>query len=354
MSQSKPVAAIVDMQKVGGKETAIHKAIDLVGGFYPPENSIIAIKPNLCTARKVPETGVVTPIETIKAIINYINKYSKNTKILIIESNSDKSADEAFQRYGYKELEGEYPNVKLKNLNKDRVIKIIPKYSHKVSVIEIPETLLTITHLISIAQLKRHVNERYTGAWKNLYGLLVNKPLRIKMHPFLAEVLYAVNTMFWPDLSIIDAEIALEGPGPIEGNPVYIGKILCSKNPIALDIVAMRLIGERPSKAPHLAYAIKRLRMREENISIIGDAYEPTNLNFIKEWYYLLYRFGLHIRRISEYLSNIGYTFSISAYALRTFGFSTVAKGMLFPLKEVINLGRDLVFKIEVAERMYG
>jgi len=366
MKLGEPIVSIVDVDKARGVKKAIYKAINLTGGLKPKKGSLVAIKPNLCTARKSPETGVITNVEVVKAIIDYLNDQCDDIQILIVESNSDRSADEAFRRLGYHELEDIYSNVKLKNLSKDRTIKIIPNFSHKISIIEIPETLLKINYLISVACLKRHVNERYTGIWKNSYGLLPYKPIRIKMHPFLSEVLFALNTMFWPDLSIIDAETALEGPGPIEGIPINLGKILCSRHPLAIDLVALKMIGEKCSKVPHIKYAMKHLKLDEKEIAVILDkgslrSYldfneinEIYNLKFIPKSAYLLYRLSMRIRKLSIYLENIGYLFSLMGYTLRTPFKEEVIKGRIMPLKAILSTILNFILKIEVAERIYG
>lgn len=46
-----------------------------------------------------------------------------------------------------------------------------------------------------------------------------------------------------PVLTIADAVTAMEGDGPGSGDPIHMGALLASRNPLALDTVACQLIG---------------------------------------------------------------------------------------------------------------
>jgi uncharacterized protein (DUF362 family) len=346
--------AIVDCANDDDVPDAVRSAIDLIGGFSPRENSRIAIKPNLCSARKSPESGATTRVSVVEAVISYINEHSSNCKITVIESDSDRSADEAFRRLGYRKLEEKYENVRLINLSKDRTVKILLDKSKKLTTVEIPETLLFTDYFISIANLKRHVNERMTGIWKNQWGCLPLKSVRMRLHPFLSEALFDVNTIFWPDLCVIDAVTGLEGPGPIEGTPKHVGKILCSKDPLAIDVVATKIIGESHKRVPHLNYALKQLRRKPNDVTIVGSNIRSVNFKFITKWQYFLYRASLRLRKMSAYLENTGYVFSISAYALRSVGLSELAEGKMFSIASSLKIVKDLLFKVEAAERTFG
>jgi uncharacterized protein (DUF362 family) len=346
--------AIVDANCDDDVPTAVFSAIGLVDGFRPREGSTIVIKPNLCSARKPPESGATTRVCVVESVINYINAQNLNCKIVIVEGDSDRSADEAFRRLGYADLEKKYSNVRLVNLSKDKTVKIVPEKSKKLVTIEIPETLLFMDYFISIANLKCHVNERITCIWKNQWGCLPYKPVRMRLHPFLKEALFDINTLFWADLCIVDGIIGLAGPGPIEGTPVHVGKILCSKDPLATDVVAARIIGVSPKKVPHLKYALKQLHRKPESVFTVGCENKTINFKFITRRQYLLYGLSFRVRKLSEYVANVGFVFSLSAYALRSIGFSELTRGKMFSLKKMFKIVKDLLFKVEAAERAFG
>lgn len=351
MTHTVAVVDVADENEIG---KAVYSGIELIGGFRPTDGSRIAIKPNLCSARKPPESGATTRVSVVEAIINYINEHVENCDILVVESDSDRTADTAFNLLGYRELEDSYSNVKLVNLSKDRFMKILPYKAKKLMTIEISETLLSIDYLISVANLKRHVSERMTGVWKNQWGCVSSKPVRMRLHPFLSEGLFDVNSVLWPDLCVIDAYIGLEGPGPIEGSPRHVGKMLFSKDPLAIDVVATKMMGDSPKQVPHLNYAIKKLRRRQEDIVPIGSKIGNAQVRFITRPQYWLYRISLRLRKWSAYLENLGYVFHFSAFASRTQGLKEIAGGKIFSLSRSLSTVKNFIFKVEAAERTVG
>ena len=346
--------AVMDITDENEIEQAVYTGIELIGGFCPTEGSRIAIKPNLCSARRPPESGATTHVRVVEALINYIDERSKNCGFLVVESDSDRTADEAFRALGYRELEKTHGNVKLVNLSKDKFVKFIPNDGKKLVTMEIPETLLSVDYFVSVANLKRHVFERLTGIWKNQWGCLSSKPVRMRLHPFLSEGLYDVNSVLWPDLSIIDAYTGLEGPGPIEGFPKHVGKMLFSRDPLAIDVVASKLIGESPKRVPHLKYALKKLHRNIEDIATVGGEINSMNFKFITSFQYWLYRASLRVRKWSEYLENLGYVFAISAFASRSQGLTEMVGGKIFSLSKSFSITKNLIFKVEAAEKTFG
>jgi uncharacterized protein (DUF362 family) len=346
--------AVVDLNDENETSRVVHSGIELIGGFRPTENSRIAIKPNLCSARRPPESGATTRVSVVDAIIDYVNAQTKNCSILIIESDSDRTADEAFRLLGYDELEKTHDNVKLINLSKDKFVKILPSKVNKLIAMEIPETLLSVDHLISVANLKRHVHERMTGVWKNVWGLLSSKPVRMRLHPFLSEALFDVNSILWPDLCVIDGYIGLEGPGPIEGSPKRVGKMLFSKDPLAIDVVATKIMGESAKRVPHLNYALKKLHRKLEDVICVGSEISNVDFKFITGTQYWLYRASLRLRKWSEYMENLGYIFAILSYASRSQGLREMAGGKIFSISKSLSIAKNLVFKVEAAERTFG
>ena len=76
-----------------------------------------------------------------------------------------------------------------------------------------------------------------------------------------------------PVLSIMDAVVGIEGPGPAAGYPRKLGALLASASPYALDAVAVDLIGWQQSDVMMLKLARARglLPERLEDIEVVGD-----------------------------------------------------------------------------------
>lgn len=334
-------------------EVAVEKAINLAGGFAPADGSSVIIKPNLCTARKSSESGVTTDVRVVEGLIKHLFRVSKSLKITIVEADSDMSADEAFKRLGYLELAERY-GLKLKNLSEDRAVKMSLPKGRKLATLEVPETLLFADYFITVSKLKRHAAERFTAVWKNQYGCIPYKPRRLELHPFMSEVLYDLNQVYWSDLSLIDAIVGLEGSGPIDGNPKTMNKIICSTNPLSADVCASELIGEKAEKIPYLKFALNHGLKDASNIKVVSDGKDdpPFHLSYISGRQYLLYRLGMRLRRFGLYYTNLGSTIQNIAYAIRVMGFSESVSGKFLPSLALPKIVWRMIFKFDTSERL--
>jgi uncharacterized protein (DUF362 family)/Pyruvate/2-oxoacid:ferredoxin oxidoreductase delta subunit len=117
--------------------------------------------------------------------------------------------------------------------------------------------------LINLPKLKTHSLTTYTGAVKNMFGVLVGSD-KAMTHASAVTVgrfssaLVDVFSIRPPDLSIMDAVLAMEGNGPTSGTPRAVGLMGMSTDPVALDAVFARLIGLDPRRIDHLRIAADR------------------------------------------------------------------------------------------------
>ena len=270
----------------------LEKTIALVGGFRPRDHAKIVIKPNLCAPRS-PEDGVTTDVRVVAAIIDYIYRKKSSFEIYIVESKTEERPDITFKKLGYHELAEKYDNIHLCNLSEDSTVHVNFPYAKALKSLSVPRTLLYMDNFISVAKMKRHIFERFSGAWKNQYGLIPNRPLRIRLHPFISEVLFDLNTMFYPDLSVIDGITALEGSGPIKGKPKRMNVVVCSNNPLSADIITAKVMGENPRRVPHIKYALSHGFKDAENLFLMNERHVISwndRFEFIKERDYLRWR----------------------------------------------------------------
>ncbi len=206
-------AALLDTtldNSIGG---SISRGLSIVGALSVRPGDMVVIKPNLTTAKSAANSGVTTRPDIVAALVCAINAAQPDCQVRIIESDSDGRIEEAFDKLGYTELCRRFRNVETVDLGKQRQFKVVLPSFSKVRLVEIPEILLDMNVFISVANLKRHIQERLTCVWKNVYGLPSNHLVRMRFHPFMNQVLFDLNTLFWPDLSVIDARIGLGGAG---------------------------------------------------------------------------------------------------------------------------------------------
>ena len=110
--------------------------------------------------------------------------------------------------------------------------------------------------IVSVGKIKTHGLTAYTGAVKNLFGLVPGM-LKIDYHaryPNIDDFSDGVlDIVKWakPCLSVLD------GKGPSGGSPRAIGALVVSDNPHAADVVGAALIGLEPEQVSTLRAAAR-------------------------------------------------------------------------------------------------
>ncbi|MGI6526026.1 MAG: DUF362 domain-containing protein [Caldicoprobacterales bacterium] len=142
--------------------------------------------------------------------------------------------------------------------------------------------------VINIAKLKTHGMALYTGAVKNLFGVIPGTAkaeyhLRMKKLEDFSDMLLDISTYVKPVLSIMDAIVGMEGQGPSAGDPRRIGAVLASTSPYHLDTVCVSLVGIEPDKVCTIRRAEKRgLGSNLEKIILAGDSLEELRIQDFK------------------------------------------------------------------------
>lgn len=215
--------------------------------------SKVVIKPNLCDAFSW-EGGVTTDPSWLPVLAAELRAIRPDVQIVVVESDavsaykSHRSCDETYDRLGYREVAREH-GIELVNLSKSDSIEIsmegIPLP------IRISELLLEEFYFISIANLKVHSYTRMTAILKNSIGLLTDADIT-SFHPYLPFLISHLHRLCPPDLCVVDGRIGLEGHGPILGDPVRMNSIIFSKDALAADVAACKLMMIPPREVPYL------------------------------------------------------------------------------------------------------
>ena len=218
-------------------------------------NKTVLIKPNLLFFTE-PEQGLNTHPALLAALIGECEKRGASRIYLgdnagqVMYGNSKAAF---FESSGMGERFGKY----YVNLGLD----LEPHYLECVDrTLYFPKLLKRVDVVINVPKFKTHGLTGISGAVKNTFGYLPGAQ-KAKMHflaktyePF-ARILVEVHKVRKPDLNVVDAILGQEGRGPFSRKLRYIGQVLVSKDPVALDGVICRMIGFEPGDIPHLRIA---------------------------------------------------------------------------------------------------
>ena len=126
-------------------------------------------------------------------------------------------------------------------------------------------------HSWTLPTLKTHGTIVFTGALKNQWGCIPRYD-RILLHKYLHGLIGQVNAIRPVTLALMDGLVRMQGRGPINGYPIDLNVLLASRDPVALDATAMRLIGLEPATSRHVVDAerIGLGTLSEDKIAIDG------------------------------------------------------------------------------------
>lgn len=112
---------------------------------------------------------------------------------------------------------------------------------------------LTTHEYINVAKMKTHVQTGVSLGLKNQKGLLLASDKRRFHRLGLNECIRALGEVARPDLTIVDAIVALEGNGPWRyGTPVPMNLLVGGTDLVEVDNVCLELMGFSHEHAPHI------------------------------------------------------------------------------------------------------
>ncbi|MCX5817425.1 MAG: DUF362 domain-containing protein [Proteobacteria bacterium] len=263
--------------------------IDTLGGLkkFVKTGQTVVIKPNIVSDHGLKDGaykgGIVTDIRVIRALVELLLPVAG--KIIIGEGSSINRSETAkmFQHYGYDSLVDLDPvKVSLVDLNTDKQVeKPVPGGKRMLSR-KIPLTIEEADVIISVPVLKIHFAAVASLSIKHLQGAI--PPLEKYMTHFfgLWQNLVNIHHLIKPKLIIIDGLTGQEDFGPISGTPKKMDLLIGGTNPVAIDAVAMRVMGIDPATSPpvFLAYMQGMGPIESDKINIIGPSINEVTSPF--------------------------------------------------------------------------
>jgi uncharacterized protein (DUF362 family)/Pyruvate/2-oxoacid:ferredoxin oxidoreductase delta subunit len=235
------------------------------------EGKSVLVKPNLLGPWSG-ETGIVTHPMVVKALVDALKERGARVQA------GDNPGMRGYGRVGQvgkatglEEAIGEdWVNITSSPRRVDMRSRFAPETS-------ISSQILDCDLLISVPKFKTHVSTIVTGAIKNSFGFLVGGE-KARMHAVapryrdFGELMVDIYQLRVPDLVIMDGVTAMEGNGPSCEDIRDLGKILASRNGVAVDTVMAAMMGIDPAVIPMLTTAEERGLgpARMEDIEVSG------------------------------------------------------------------------------------
>jgi uncharacterized protein (DUF362 family)/NAD-dependent dihydropyrimidine dehydrogenase PreA subunit len=269
----------------------INDAIDKLGGwdlFVKPGDTVL-LKANLI-GPKASDTAAVTHSEFVRAITRILKERGCN--VWIGDSSGGAIAGiaptaQSFKVSGYEKVANE-EGALIKNFDKEGVVEVEPKGKFKEKMF-LAKPLFEADVVINLPKLKTHSANVYTGAVKNLFGCIpgLRKATYHKMAPDkedFGDIIADIHQATKFSLHIMDSITSMEGEGPTAGSVYKSNKILISTDPLALDAVALNMLGLTVDDVPIIIAAKKRNlgQWNLEDIIIEGDYDSIPKLNNFK------------------------------------------------------------------------
>jgi uncharacterized protein (DUF362 family)/Pyruvate/2-oxoacid:ferredoxin oxidoreductase delta subunit len=229
---------------------ALKKAVELAGDIDINGKSVL-LKPNILSD-SAPEKAVTTHPAFLEAAI-LLTRELGAARILVGDSPGLQTPGFSGKTCGLGEA-AKKNSAEWVDFTKEKIQLPCPA-GKAVKKFTLTKAITEVDVLISLPKLKTHQLMYYTGAMKNIFGLIpsiAKSPYhaRFSNRAAFASMLVDLNIAVKPAYAFMDAIVGMEGPGPGSGTPKQIGLVLASSNLLALDVAACIIMGYPPLEIP--------------------------------------------------------------------------------------------------------
>ena len=225
----------------------------------------VCLKPNLLMPSS-PERAVTTHPELFRAVAEIIHDYTRS--IIIIESPNFFPLKSTIKKTGLAPIVSDL-EIEVADINVTKALQF--PLAHRYKSIDISKAFFDVDYIINMPKLKTHGFTHYTGAVKNLFGTMpglskaqmhMKAPSQMEFSEFLLDLYGGLLNGFEKPkkfIHIMDAVVGMEGEGPgPSGKPKKIGAVIVGDDAVALDYVAVNLVGLDLKKVFTITEGFKR------------------------------------------------------------------------------------------------
>lgn len=272
---------------------AVAASIGLLGGmgkFVAPGERVL-LKVSLLMRRK-PEKATTTHPAIVRAVAELVTE--AGGRPIIGDSPG------GYHFYTRRALEAVYDTCGMleaaeesgAELNWDTQAVDVPYPEGRViKLVKTIKPVIEADKIISIPRIKTHMMTVYSGAVKNLFGIIPGSykaeyHLRFEDVADFADLLVDLCLFAAPCLTVMDAVVGMEGYGPTNGSPRQVGLVISSADPFALDAVAADAIGLKGRQVPTIVKSVERGLLADLNLGgmeILGERLADVRVSDFKK-----------------------------------------------------------------------
>jgi len=236
----------------------VKEAIDLLGGpkQFINQGDTVLIKPCLLLPLD-PERAVTTHPLVLQSVVDVIKCETKAGRVLVGDIPRLKlRARDVMKATGIEDA-AKKAGAEVVYMDEEEQVEVAVPNGVVLDKTKLPKTVLEVDKIIYVPKLKTHYITKISCAIKAAHGLQSTderaKYHREDLHHKLVDLLRVVK----PSLCVVDALVAMEGQGPVYGDPVELNTIVAGDDPVAVDAVCAYMLGFDPLDIPttRIAYS---------------------------------------------------------------------------------------------------
>jgi uncharacterized protein (DUF362 family)/Pyruvate/2-oxoacid:ferredoxin oxidoreductase delta subunit len=242
--------AIVGCNSYDAEELSrsVRQSLDLIGGLHSflVRGMSVFVKINHLSPQAPPERAVCTHPFFVREVLRFLLDHG--VRAMVGDDVNFGRGDE-FVTTGFRAVCEELA-VPLVNLRETGFVEV-PLRGTVLQSVFIARPVHEADAVLNLPKLKTHSFTAFTGAVKNMFGV-IPYGLRLEFHrrflrnDIFSRMLVDVCSAAPPHLTIMDAVVGMEGEGPSSGFPKKVGLIIASRDAVAVDAVASRVATYHP------------------------------------------------------------------------------------------------------------
>ncbi len=284
--------SVVAISKDPDIQVMVDQVLNELGGASKliRKNSTVVLKPNAGHLGE-PGTSINTNHDFLRAVIRSVKAAGARRVVVGEAAAIGCDTMECFESAGHAQVARE-EGAELYDIKSDPdLIKVqIRDARSDIKSVMLPRLLLEADHIINLPVFKSHASMVFSCALKNIKGVVQDR-VHYDMHRTnLAMAMMDIWSVVKADLTIADLIYPAEGFGPHSAVPLDFGCVVASKDPVALDATACRMVGLDISMVDYFEAARERgLGTSNENDIIvkgkgIKDVYKKMWLPYLEKF----------------------------------------------------------------------